>query len=193
MKKIIIAHGWSGSPDEPMLKWIREQMQSLNCEVIAPFMPHPDIPTIEDWVSTLGESAGEIDENTYFVGHSVGCQTTIRFLETLPLDKKVGGVLLIAPWFILTLENLDEGESPDVAKPWLETPIDFAKVSSHTDKIFAILSDNDPYVPVSENKNILEENLGAKTIIMHDKGHFTESDDVSSLPEAIDILKKMAE
>ena len=193
MKKIIIAHGWSGSPDEPMLKWIREQMHSLNCEVIAPFMPHPDIPIIEDWVSTLGESAGEIDENTYFVGHSVGCQTTIRFLETLPLDKKVGGVLLIAPWFILTLENLDEGESPDVAKPWLETPIDFAKVSSHTDKIFAILSDNDPYVPVSENKNILEENLGAKTIIMHDKGHFTESDDVSSLPEAIDILKKMAE
>ena len=110
MKKIIIAHGWAGSPDEPMLKWIREQMQSSGYEVVAPLMPHPDTPTIEDWVSALGEATGEVNEDTYFVGHSVGCQNVIRFIEILPTDKKVGGVLLIAPWFYLTLDNLDEDE-----------------------------------------------------------------------------------
>ena len=193
MKKIIIAHGWSGSPDEPMLKWIREQMQSSGYEVIAPHMPHPDTPTIEDWVFALGEATGEVNEDTYFVGHSVGCQNVIRFIETLPADKKVGGVLLIAPWFYLTLENLDEDEDPEIAKPWIETPIDFAKVSTHTNKVSAIFSDDDPYVPVEENKNILEEKLGAKTLVMHEMGHFTESDNIENLPEATQLLKEMIE
>ena len=193
MKKIIIAHGWSGSPDEPMLKWIREQMQSLGYEVLAPSMPHPDTPTIGDWVSALSEEVGEVNEKTYFVGHSVGCQTTLRFVETLPADKKVGGVLLIAPWFYLTLENLDEDEDPEVAKPWIETPIDFAKIASHTNKFSAIFSDDDPYVPVNENKTLLEEKLGAKTLVMHEMGHFTESDNVSELPEATQLLKAMIE
>ncbi len=191
MKKIIIAHGWSGSPDEPMLKWIRETMQSSGHEVVAPLMPHADTPTIEDWVSALREGAGEVDENTFFVGHSVGCQTTLRFIESISEDKKVGGVLLIAPWFYLTLENLDEDEDPEVAKPWIETPINFEKILSHINKISAIFSDNDPYVPLEENKKLLEEKLGAKTVVMHDMGHFTESDNVSGLPEAILELKDM--
>ncbi len=191
MKKIIIAHGWSGSPDEPMLKWIRETMQSSGYEVVAPAMPHPNTPTIEDWVSALREGAGEVDENTFFVGHSVGCQTTLRFIESISEDKKVGGVLLIAPWFYLTLENLDEDEDPEVAKPWIETPINFEKILSHINKISAIFSDNDPYVPLEENKKLLEDKLGAKTVVMHDMGHFTESDNVSGLPEAILELKDM--
>lgn len=191
MKKIVIAHGWAGSPDEPMLKWIRESMQSSGYEVVAPPMPHPNTPTIEDWVSALREGAGDVDENTFFVGHSVGCQTTLRFIESISEDKKVGGVLLIAPWFYLTLENLDEDENPEVAKPWLETPINFEKILSHTNKISAIFSDNDPYVPLEENKKLLEESLRAKILVMHEMGHFTESDNVSGLPEAILELKDM--
>jgi len=191
MKKVVIAHGWSGSPDEPMLNWIRESMQALGYEVIAPEMPHRDIPTIDDWVLALGSAVGEVDENTYFVGHSVGCQTTLRYLETLPEGKRIGGVVLIAPWFYLTVENLDESEDPDIALPWLETPIDFEKILSHTNKISAILSDNDPYVPVSENKDLLENKLHAKITLLSDRGHFTESDNVDSLPEAIQELEEM--
>lgn len=192
MKRVIIAHGWAGNPDEPMLKWIRESMESDGYEVIAPPMPHPKVPTIEDWVSTLREASGEIDENTYFVGHSVGCQTVVRFLETLSEDKKIGGVLLIAPWFRFAIESLDEDENPEVAKPWLETPINFEKVLLHTNKISAIFSDNDPYVPFIENKTLLEKELNAETITLHERGHFTRLDNVRELPEALDVLKEMS-
>ena len=49
--------------------------------------------------------------------------------------------------------NLNTDEEKEIAKPWLETPIDFAKVKQHTKKFFAVFSDNDDVVP-QENKNL---------------------------------------
>ncbi len=190
-KRFIIAHGWSGSPDEPMLKWIGETIQTKGFEVIAPHMPHPETPTIEDWVPALSMATGVSDVETYFIGHSVGCQTTLRYLETLPENIKIGGVVLIAPWFLLTMENLDDGESPQIAKPWLETPIDFTKILTHTNKIVGIFSDNDPFVPLASNQDLLDKKLHAQTMVLHDKGHFTESDNVTTLPEAITAIEKI--
>ncbi len=191
MKKVIIAHGWDGSPEEPMLKWTRQEMEKRGFEVIAPLMPHPENPTIEDWVGCLAESSGQIDEDTIFVGHSVGCQTVLRYLERLGENTKIRGVVLVAPWFILTLENLDEGESPEIAKPWMETPIDFEKVLSHTHNFIGIFSDNDPYVPLEQNKSLQEKNLKAKTIVLRGKGHFTESDEITELPEILEAIENI--
>ncbi len=191
MKKVFIVHGWGGNPDEAMLKWIREELQKRGFEVIAPAMPDTNNPKINIWVGFLADLVKSVDENTYFIGHSVGCQTVLRYLETLPDNINVGGTVLIAPWVILTLENLDESESPEIAKPWIETPIDYEKVKKTTKNIIAILSDNDPFVPLNENKEIFKERLNARTIILHNKGHFTEDDGITELPEALEALEKM--
>ena len=188
MKTAIIAHGWSGSPDEPMLKWVRQSLQGKGYTVIAPSMPHPDTPTIEDWVECLTDNAPVLNESVCFIGHSVGCQTILRYLETIPEGTKVGTVVLIAPWVDLTVENLDEEEEESVARPWMDTPIDFEKVKTHIKKIVVIFSTDDPYVPLESNKQLLEEKLDAKTIILENKGHFTESDDVVDLPELLEEI-----
>ena len=188
MKKVYIVHGWGGNPDEPMLKWLRETLIIRGYEVIAPNMPHPDVPTIEDWVSYLDLNIKDPNKDTYLAGHSVGCQTILRYMENLPETTKIGGVILIAPWIKLSVENLGEDESPEIAKPWMETKIDYKKIISHSNNFSAIFSDNDPFVPLSENENLIKENLNAKTIVLHNKGHFTEDDGVSSLPEVLEIL-----
>lgn len=184
-KRVFIIHGWGGNPDEPMLKWVRESLQVKGCEVLAPLMPHPDVPTIDDWVNFLKETIKDLDENTILIGHSVGCQTIIRYLESLPENEKAGQVVLIAPWMILSLENLGEDEDPEIAKPWMETPIDFDKVKLHSDNFTGIFSTDDPFVPLSVNENLLKEKLGAKTIVLENKGHFTEEDGVTELPEVL--------
>jgi len=189
MKKVYIIHGWGGSPDEPMLKWVREQLQNKGYEVIAPVMPHPDTPTIEDWVSFLDATVKNPGEEVYLIGHSVGCQTVLRYLETLPLEIKVGGVILIAPWIIFPKESIDGDEDPEIAKAWLETPIDYEKIATHTNNFVGIFSDNDPFVPLLENETLLKEKLNAKTIVLHNKGHFTGEDNVTELPEVLEILK----
>ncbi len=71
--------------------WLWKSLKDRGFVVKAPAMPEPDEPTIENWVHFLKTFVGEADEDTYFVGHSIGCQTILRYLETLPEGTRVGG------------------------------------------------------------------------------------------------------
>ena len=193
-KRIYIIHGWEGSPEEPMHKWLKENLENKGFEVTAPEMPNPSVPKIDVWVKKLNSIVKNPDKDTYFIGHSVGCQTILRYIETLNKDIKLCGIILIAPW--LHLKGIEEEgeEALKIANPWLNTPINFNKIKSHLEKnkITAIFSDNDQFVPLSDIK-LFEKNLNLKTILEHNKGHFAESDGINSNQTAIDELLKIAD
>src|SRR3989344_5502047 len=153
MKKVIIVHRWSGGPEDDWRPWLKGELEKLGCQVLAPAMPDTEEPEIGKWVGNLAgvvNGAGGPDEETYFVGHSIGCQTILRYLETLPAGKLVGGAIFVAGWF--KLENLEDEETAAVAKPWLETPIDLNKVKNILPKSTLFISDNDPFDRFEENK-----------------------------------------
>ena len=188
MKKIFIVHRWGGSPKEPMLAWLATELKKKNYEVHSLEMPHPEEPTIDDWTAKLNEEVKNLDKDTYFIGHSIGCQTILRYLEK---QKHVcGGAVLIAGWF--TLQGLETKEEEKIAEPWLETPIDFDKILRNLPKLIAIFSDNDQFVPL-DNKDIFKEKLNAEIHVEHNKGHFTESDGVTSSALIVKSLLKMSE
>lgn len=151
-------------------------------------MPDTENPKIETWIPYLAKSVGRPDENTYFVGHSIGCQTILRYLDSI-VNAKVGGVVLVAGWFFL--ENLEDAEKP-IAKPWLGTSIDFSKVKKTTNKFVVILSDNDPYGAVDKNRKSFEKNLDAKVIIENNKRHFSGSDGITELPSALNAILEIS-
>lgn len=186
MKTIYIIHGWSGSPNEAIHKWLKYKLEKKGFEVIVPEMPHPDNPTIGDWVNKIKEVVIAPDENTILVGHSIGCQTILRYLEQLHPAIRVGKVILLAPWF--TLSDLETDEEKEIAKPWINTPVEETDVVKHTPEIIAIFSDNDPVVPMEENKKIFEERFNAKVIIENGKGHFTEEDRVVEVPSVLNAV-----
>ena len=64
-------------------------------------MPDTANPKIKEWVSELEKQVSELDENTYFVGHSIGCQTIMRYLENKE-TRKIGGILFATPWLNFT-------------------------------------------------------------------------------------------
>ena len=64
-------------------------------------MPNTNSPKIEKWVGFLEKNIKSADTDTYFIGHSIGCQTILRYLERLPESTKVGGVVFVAGWFNL--------------------------------------------------------------------------------------------
>ncbi|MBI4983193.1 alpha/beta hydrolase, partial [Candidatus Woesearchaeota archaeon] len=146
-------------------------------------MPNPYAPEIRGWVDALDKIVDKADENTYFVGHSIGCQAILRYLEKLPPSIRVGGVILVAGWF--TLIGLKTKEERKIAKPWVQTPINFDRVKRHTHKFVVILSDNDPFVPMRKHKKLVESKLGAKVVVLHNKGHFSSSDKITKLPEVL--------
>ncbi len=91
----------------------------------------------------------------------------------------------------MTDETWDEDYKPEIAKPWIDTPIDFDKVKRHTNKFIVIYSDSDPYVPVSDSE-LFKENLGAELILEKSKGHITGEDGITELPIVLDSILKIS-
>ncbi len=179
MKKVFIIHGWGGSPDEEIHKWLKSELQSRGFQVQVPEMPLSENPQIQKWIPFLQKIVRTPDENTFFIGHSIGCQTILRYLEALPEKTKVGGIVLLAPWTTL-LETAYE--NPEKEK-------EIAK--SHSNNFISIFSDDDFCVPLSESK-IFKEKLNSKIIIEHNKGHFTMENDISKVPSVLDSILEMS-
>jgi predicted alpha/beta hydrolase family esterase len=184
MKKVYLIHGWGGSSKGGWFDWLKEELRG-KAEVQAFDMPDSDNPIIERWVDFLENNIKKIDGETYFVGHSIGCQTIMRFLERLPERTPIGGCVFVAGWFnLMNIEDLEKG----IAKPWLVRPIDFEKIKRNCDNFLVVLSDNDPFVPLSDAK-IFKDKLGTKAIIKKNKGHFDFSD-TDKIPEVLDFILK---
>jgi len=190
MKRAFIIHGWEVHPGEGWFPWLKKELGEKSFEVTVPQMPNPDEPKIEEWVPFLKEQVGETDEETFFIGHSIGCQTILRFLEGLGDTVKVGGVILVAGWVNLTAEVTGDKESYEIAKEWLETPLDWEKIKKHTDNFVSIFSNDDPYVPLGDLE-IFKKELGSKIVLEHNKKHFSGSDNVKELPVVLEEILKM--
>lgn len=181
-------HGWGGSSEDSWFPWLREELEDLEIEVSVFDMPDTEHPRIDEWIKFLEANVKDIDENTYFIGHSIGCQTILRFLEKLHKNKKIAGCILVAPWFNLTDEVWDENYTREIAYPWLNTGIHFDRIVEHCSRFLAIFSDDDSYVPLSD-KEIFKETLNARIIVEKNKGHFEENIQPGILKETLNFLK----
>jgi len=184
MKRVYLIHGWHGSSENDLFSWLSEELTKKGFEVKTFDMPNSFHPKIEEWVDFLHKeiSNEEMDENTYFVGHSIGAQTIMRFLEKSHKHKKIGGCVFIAGWFKLV--DL-EPEELEIAHPWQETPIDFERVLDHCNNFLAIFSKDDKNVHIEEADKF-KENLGAKIIIKENMGHFNK---IKKIPEILNFIK----
>ena len=171
-KRVIIVHGWGGSPETDFLPWAKEELQKKGYDVTTPVMPETDYPKMEKWVPHLAQVIGEPRETDILIGHSMGCQAILRFLAGLDEGRKVGKVILVAG-FGPFLKGLTSKEQI-VTQPWIDTLLDLDRVKDQANSFVAIFSDNDPFVPLEENKKIFVEKLGAQVLVEHNKGHFND-------------------
>ncbi len=178
-------HGWGGSSEDNWFPWLKKELEKKGVEISTFDMPDSEHPKIEQWVKYLEEKIKTVDEDTYLVGHSIGCQTILRFIEKLHKHEKVGGCFFVAPWF--NLVNL-EPEEMEIAHPWINNQIDFGRIIDHCNNFVALFSTDDPYVPLS-NAEIFKEKLNVKIIIEKNRGHFTEENEPVILREILKFLK----
>lgn len=156
-KRLFIIHGWEADPNCNWFPWLKREASKVGFEVIVPAMPNTEHPIRAEWVAHLNELVGEVDENTYFVGHSLGVIAILRFLEQLPAGQKAAMAILAA------------GFSESLGVPELEsftdTPLDYQKVKTNVEKIIIYQSDNDPHVPL-KNAVIMQEKFNADIIVI---------------------------
>ena len=191
-KRLFIIHGWDGHPKEGWFPWLKTELESRGFIVFVPQLPKANEPRINNWVPALKEAVGVVDKQTYFVGHSMGCQTIVRYLEGLPEGKKVGGAVFVAG-FLKRLSNLEDDDVVrSVVDEWMRTSLNLNKVKTHLDKSVAIFSDNDPYVPIN-NQEEYRDVLGSKIVIKHNKKHFSGSTGTIKLPVALEAVLEISQ
>lgn len=190
-KRVFIVHGWDGYPEEGWFPWLKKELETRNFMVSVPQLPKPDEPRIKNWLPELKEVVGEPNEQTYFVGHSMGCQTITRYLENLPDGVSIGGAVFVAGFFKRLTNLEDDDVVRNVAEEWLKTPLNLKEVAKHLNKSTAIFSDNDPYVPM-DNKDDFANSLNSKILIEHNKGHFSGSTGTTELPIVLEVLLEIS-
>lgn len=185
MKRAVIVHGWDGFPEECWFPWLNRELEARGFEVQVPQMPEAATPKMALWVPKLAEVIGQPDDQLVLIGHSMGVQTIMRYLASI--ERPIAGFVAVAGFFTLIPGSIGTADDEKVARPWLTTPIDTDKVKANAQKIVAIFSDDDPYVAL-ENVALFESRLGAKTIVLHNKGHMGGSDQTTELPEALEAV-----
>ncbi len=192
-KRIFLIHGWEGSPQKDWLAWVENQLEQKatlanssapggsgrGYQVHVPEMPNTDNPEKKAWINKLSQVVGKLEHTDILVGHSLGCQTILRYLESQ--DNKCDKVILVAPWNTLSEEIMSDADDSIIARSWTEAPINFEKVRGKANSFIALFSKNDPLVPFEENNKWLNENLEVQTVVYLDKGHFN----MSQLPEIL--------
>ena len=95
-KRVFIIHGWEGTPDSNWFPWLKNELEKKGFAVAAPQMPNAVCPKMGEWLAYLQKIVGKPDENTFFVGHSLGSIAILRYFESLPDQEKAGGAILRA-------------------------------------------------------------------------------------------------
>ncbi|MDQ5938347.1 MAG: serine hydrolase [Patescibacteria group bacterium] len=184
-KRVFLIHGWDGSPDKGWRPWLKKELEANGFEVQALALPNPRTPELQTWLDHINNSVGQLDNQCYFVCHSLGNITILRYLESLAVEKKIGGVVMVAGF----CSNLGYKELASFFpnQGWL----DWDKIKSHCDKFVAIHSDNDPFVSTHYGEELFQKYLGAKYILEHDKKHFGDNDNITELPSALEAILEM--
>ncbi len=184
-------HGWEGNPENNWFPWLKSNLESRGFEVMVPEMPGTDMPVKAIWLKTMQELVKNPDENTYLVGHSMGCQAIQRYLENLEGDIKIGGAILVAGWINDPMWDDRTEEEAKVVHDWFDVPKDYEKIKKHCNKFISIFSSDDPFI-LKTNWEESEKILGAKVIIIENKSHFDDDAGIKELPEALEAVLEMS-
>jgi predicted alpha/beta hydrolase family esterase len=130
---------------------------------------------------------GKVDNDTYIIGHSLGCMAVIRYMERLPAGARIRGAMIVGGR-VETPKKMPDMDPDDreVLIKWIGTPIDWKKVLSHTDNFTGVFSDDDPITPKGESERF-KKIVGGRVIMKHAMGHF-EEETTETLPDVLDAV-----
>jgi len=166
MKRAIIVHCWDGTPNYAWYPWVKKELEGKGYIVQVPAMPETETPKLALWLPKLEETIGIPDDDLVLIGHSIGCATILRYLETLELPQTIDRTIFVAGF----TDNLGFEELVN----FFQEPFNKTKIKKVIKNgIVAIQSDNDPYVPFEKFKEILETAFDAKIIVKHGAKHMS--------------------
>jgi hypothetical protein len=142
-KRLILVPRWGGTSADDWYPWLLSELEPSGLFASTRFasMPDPETPTIAGWTAALSREVGESSDdvrNTVLVGHSVGCQAVLHYLESLPPGMQVSSTVCVAGWWTVD-------EPWESIAPWIRYEHDDGRIIAAAGTIDVLLSDNDPF------------------------------------------------
>lgn len=168
MNNVFIFHRTEGYPEENWFPWLKQELEQKGCKVFVPQFPSPPIvpAKIAGWFDVLKNYEQYINENTIFIGHSLGGIFTLRILEKLTHPVK-------AAFFIGTPIGVQPIKNYDRDNGFSGFSFDWESIKKKAADFVVFQSDDDPYVGL-ENGKELSKNLGVQLSFVPNAGHFNK-------------------
>lgn len=189
-KVIYLLPRYAGNAEQHWYLWLQKALEQADSSVAVNIIVPPNWqrPGIKETLAFLEQTVppSAIQTNTYFIGHSVGCQAWMRYITHLKQqhgDLHIGGMVLVAAWV-----SIDEPWKE--IEEWCRDSIDFLTLRSvlQKDNTRILISDNDPYTSnFAANQQMFSEKLDIQPKLIHGKKHFTDN----VMPEVLEAVRRM--
>lgn len=164
MKNILILHGTANDHRGNWFPWLASELEKRHYAVWSPDLPKAEEPDEKRYLDFIfANSSWKFTQDTIIVGHSSGGVAALKLLQRLP-----DGVVIDR---CITVGAFTHTHGWDDIKGLFTAPFDFSEIKKHARKFIVYHSDDDPYVPLSDAKE-LESGLSAELIFIPGQGHF---------------------
>lgn len=172
---IYVVHGYTSSSQSEWFPWLKEEISNRHVKIHIPNMPDSNNPHLESWLSHLRKNALDINENTIFIGHSLGCVTILHYI--LEKNIKIKGAILVSGFIN---ENPMKEQATNLQE-FVNKPLDIEKIKNLIPSRIVITSKDDDIVPTEATQNLAEE-IDANLIILSSGKHFIARDGYTDFP-----------
>ena len=186
MKNYFIIHGTKSNQYGNWIPWLYNKFKNAGERCLAPQFPAEEGMTYKKWNKILEGylNAGEINEDTIFVCHSLGCIFVSRFIVEHRL--RVAGVVAVSGFN----EDVIPEEYVELNKTFLMRYRSLQKVTKFVKFFHCIYSDNDPYVQIENLMNFAKA-TNAKVHEIEGAGHLNSESGYSEFPFLWELLDKI--
>ena len=167
MTNVFIIHGAYGHPAENWIPWLKVELEKLNCFVAVPKFPTPEGQTLANWLEVFSVYEPFLNKSALMVGHSLGPAFILNVLEKL--ESPIKAAFLVAG-FVGLLGNSD---FDSINKTFVDKDFAWEKIKHNCQKFYIFHSNNDPYIPLSQGRDLAKK-LDAELIIIKHGGHLNE-------------------
>jgi predicted alpha/beta hydrolase family esterase len=183
MKNALILHGTDADHNEHWFSWLEKELTKLGYTVWVPDLPQADHPNIERYNKFLLGSDFKFNSETIIIGHSSGAVEILGLLNdpNFPKDVKVKACFLVGAF---------KGDLGWESLKGMKTDFDYELVKQKSSKFIFIHSDNDPYCPIEDTRDLCKQ-VDGKFIEIPEQGHFNTGFDpkYKEFPELAEIIK----
>lgn len=195
--KFVLFHGAFGSPEGNWLPELKDKLESLGQEVVAPKFPvdnwdeitknGPKKPaqnqSLASWMKVFEKVKDQFKpgEELCFVGHSLGPLFILHCVEKFNL--KLDSAIFVSPF----LDKLNRSWQIDhVNKSFYKTDFEFAQLKQLIPISYVLYSDDDPYVD-KRHSLLFAHALESSPIFVRRAGHMNNEVNLNDFPLVLDL------